>query len=28
VDSDGIVRGSFEAVVSEKELRDAIDAVK
>ncbi len=28
VDRDGIVRGSFEAVVSEKELRDAIDAVK
>ena len=28
VDRDGIVRGSFEAVVSEKELRDAIDAVR
>ena len=28
VDRDGIVRGSFEAVVSEKELRDAIAAVK
>ena len=28
VDRGGVVRGSFEAVVSEKELRDAIDAVK
>lgn len=28
VDRDGIVRGSFEAVVSEKELRDAIDAAR
>lgn len=28
VDRDGVVRGSFEAVVSEKELQAAIDAVK
>jgi hypothetical protein len=28
VDRDGVVRGSFEAVVSEKELQTAIDAVK
>jgi hypothetical protein len=28
VDRDGVVRGSFEAVVSEKELREAIDAVR
>ncbi len=28
VDRDGIVRGSFEAVVSEKELRGAIEAAK
>jgi peroxiredoxin len=28
IDRDGVVRASFEAVVSEQELRAAIDAVK